>query len=333
MNVIAQTHRPWWSLYHGDCTEVTSALPDCSVDYSIFSPPFSSLYTYSNSIRDYGNTTGDVEFSAHFAFLVRELFRIVKPGRLVSVHCMALPTTKTREGYIGLRDFPALLTDAFIRAGFIFHSNCVIWKDPVTAMQRTKALGLLHKQLKKDSCMSRQGINDELLAFRKPGENAHPVVNTDVTFPVTEWQRIASPVWTDINATETLQYRSAREDDDEKHVCPIQLEVVRRGVRLYSNPGDVVFSPFAGIGSEPYVAVEMGRRGLGVELKRSYYELAVRNMMSVEPGAKLKQVSLFGDLPAAPPARMAPQKSDGVCSDCSESGPVGKCAICGGSVS
>jgi len=202
------------------------------------------------------------------------------PGRLVSIHCMNLPTSKVRDGYIGLRDFRGEIIKAFEDAGFIYHSEVCIWKDPVTAMQRTKALGLLHKQIKKDSCMSRQGVPDYLVTMRKPGDNPERVEHTNENFPVQLWQQYASPIWMDINPSDTLQYRSAREHDDERHICPLQLEVIRRAVKLWSNPGDVVWSPFAGIGSEGFVALEMGRRFLGSELKASYYRQACKNLAS-----------------------------------------------------
>ena len=261
------------------------------MDFSIFSPPFASLYTYSNSNRDLGNCANHAEFFAHFTFLVTELFRVTKPGRLCSFHCMNLPTSKVRDGVIGLHDFRGELIRAFQASGWIYHSEVCIWKDPVTAMQRTKALGLLHKQLKKDSCMSRQGIADYLVTMRKSGENGSPVSHTNETFPVSEWQGIASPVWADINPNDTLQYASAREHDDERHICPLQLEVIRRALRLWSKPGDLVLSPFAGIGSEGYVALEQGRRFLGIELKRSYYEQACRNLEAAV--AARKQQELF----------------------------------------
>ena len=269
-----------WEMRLGDCVEHVSSLPDNSVDFTVYSPPFASLYTYSNSDRDMGNCKDYDEFAAHYAFLVRELFRATKPGRLVSFHCMNLPTSKTHHGYIGIRDFRGELIRMHEAEGWIFHSEVCIWKDPVTAMQRTKALGLLHKQLKKDSCMSRQGIPDYLVTMRKPGDNAEPVNHTNETFPVQEWQRIASPVWMDINPSDTLQYMSAREHNDERHICPLQLEVIRRALMLWSKPGDLVLSPFAGIGSEGFVSVQMGRRFIGVELKRSYHDQAVKNLIA-----------------------------------------------------
>jgi hypothetical protein len=267
-----------WTLHLGDCVDVVRSIPSESVDFTVFSPPFASLYTYTASDRDMGNCKSDDEFITHFGFLVQDLFRVTKPGRLVSFHCMNLPTTKVRDGYIGIRDFRGDLIRLFQAHGWIYHSEVTIWKDPVTAMQRTKALGLLHKQLKKDAAMSRQGIPDYLVTMRKPGENPNPVTNTNDTFPVAHWQNYASPVWMDINPSDTLQYRSAREHEDEKHICPLQLDVIRRAIRLWTNDGDLVLSPFAGIGSEGYVALEMGRRFVGAELKRSYWEQACRNL-------------------------------------------------------
>lgn len=271
-----------WTMHLGDCVETVAAMPSESIHFSIFSPPFASLYTYTNSNRDMGNSKDDGEFHTHFGFLVDQLFRVTMPGRLVSFHCMNLPTSKVNHGYIGIRDFRGDLIRMFEARGFIFHSEVCIWKDPVTAMQRTKALGLLHKQLKKDSCMSRQGIPDYLVTMRKPGENPERVSHTNETFPVQLWQNFASPVWMDINPSDTIQYRSAREHDDERHICPLQLEVIRRAIKLWSNPGDLVLSPFAGIGSEGYVALEQGRRFVGCELKGSYFRQAVANIKSVK---------------------------------------------------
>lgn len=270
-----------WAMYRGDCIELIKAVPDESIGYSIFSPPFASLFTYSSSPRDLGNCDSHQQFYEHFRFLVPDLLRVTKPGRCCSFHCMVLPTSKTRDGVIGLTDFRGLLIRAFVDAGWIHHSEVVIWKDPVTAMQRTKALGLLHKQLKKDSCISRQGFPDYVITMRKPGENTERVQHTNETYPVSEWQQIASPIWMDINQSDTLQHRSAREHKDERHLCPLQLTVIRRCVRLWSNEDDTVLSPFAGIGSEGFVSLEMGRKFIGMELKASYYEQAVRNLSNV----------------------------------------------------
>jgi DNA modification methylase len=280
MNCIDQSIGDGYSIFHGDCVEVLAGLPDRSIDYAIFSPPFASLYTYSNSPRDMGNCRDDAEFFAHFAHLVRQLRRLMKPGRNVSFHCMLLPTSKTRDGHIGLKDFRGDLIRAFEAEGFIFHSEVVIWKDPVTAMQRTKALGLLHKTVRTNASMSRQGIPDYLVTMRQPGEVAPEDRVKHDDYPVEKWQRIASPVWSDINPSDTLQYRSAREHDDERHICPLQLEVIRRGVELWTNPGDTVLSPFMGIGSEGHVSLELGRRFVGVELKASYYRQALANLQA-----------------------------------------------------
>ncbi|DBA35149.1 TPA_asm: DNA helicase [Caudoviricetes sp. vir525] len=283
-----------WEMRLGDNVELIKTVEDNSIGYTIFSPPFSSLYTYSNSERDMGNCRTDQEFFDHFNFLAPELFRTLKPGRLMSVHCMNLPTSKQNHGYIGIRDFRGDLIRIFQKAGFIYHSEVVIWKDPVTAMQRTKALGLLWKQIKKDSTMCRQGIPDYLVTFRKPGENDDRVEHTAEEFPVEMWQRYASPVWMDINASETLQKESAREDEDERHIAPLQLEVIRRGLELWTKPGDVVLSPFAGIGSEGFEAVKAGRRFIGMELKESYYKQACKNLKRAEHEAqKPPQASLF----------------------------------------
>lgn len=278
MPCIDETVRERFSLYRGDCVEVIRDIPESSIGFSVFSPPFASLYTYSDDDRDMGNCRDADEFDEHFRYLTQELHRVMMPGRLVAMHCMDLPLSKMRDGHIGLRDFRGQLIKAMQDAGFVYHSQVTIWKDPVTAMQRTKALGLLYMQLKKDSGRSRQGIPDYLVVFRKPGVNPEPISHTPEDFPVTLWQRYASPVWMDIDQSDTLQYRSAREHDDERHICPLQLGVIRRSLKLWSNPGDVVLSPFAGIGSEGVVSLEMGRRFVGVELKGSYYRQMVANM-------------------------------------------------------
>lgn len=301
-----------YAIYNGDCVEVIAGLPDKSVDYCIFSPPFSSLYTYSNSPRDMGNARNDEEFYAQFQFLIKELARVMKNGRNVSFHCMQLPTSKERDGYIGLKDFRGDLIRAFQKEGFIYASEVTIWKDPVTAMQRTKALGLLHKTVRTNGSFSRQGIPDFLVTMRAPGDiedsdkvrhyrdrseleleagkNEVDAESIECNMlPVEEWQQLASPVWMDINPSDTLQFRSAREHDDERHICPLQLEVIRRGIKLWTNPGDVVLTPFLGIGSEVYTAVEMGRRGIGVELKESYFKQAAKNIASLS-----QQTDMFG---------------------------------------
>lgn len=271
-----------WTVHLGDCVDVVSEIKKESIDFSVFSPPFASLYTYSNSDRDMGNSADHVEFFEHFGFLVEHLLRVMKMGRLVSVHCMNLPTSKQNDGFIGIRDFRGDIIRLFQEKGFIYHSEVCIWKDPVTAMQRTKALGLLHKTIRKDSSMSRQGIPDYLVTFRKPGVNPEPIAHTHESFPVQLWQKYASPVWMDINPSRTLQYREARENEDERHICPLQLDVIERAIELWSNPGDLILSPFTGIGSEGHVAIQAGRRFVGAELKRSYWELACRNLHAAE---------------------------------------------------
>lgn len=281
MNVKDSRVTEKYALYNGDSCEVLKEIPSGSVHYEIYSPPFASLYTYSNSDRDLGNCRSDEEFFEHFEFIAKELYRVLKSGRLMSFHCMNLPTSKEKDGFIGIRDFRGSLIRFFEKQGFIFHSEVCIWKDPVTAMQRTKALGLLYKQLKKDSAMSRQGIPDYLVTMRKPGENPERITHTETDFPCSMWQKYASPVWMDINPSRTLQYRSAREHEDERHVCPLQLDVIERAIELWTNPGDVVLTPFLGIGSEAYVALEMGRKAIGVELKDSYFRQAVANCESV----------------------------------------------------
>jgi hypothetical protein len=285
-----------WDMYMGDCVESIKQLDDNSIHYSIFSPPFASLYTYSNSDRDMGNSRTEQEFFDHFGFLASELHRVMMPGRLISFHCMNLPSSKERDGFIGVKDFRGDMLRIFQSAGFVFHSEVCIWKDPVTAMQRTKAIGLLHKQVRKDSALSRQGIPDYLVTVRKLGDNPEPVAGPFTEFagenpppktkdPIKDsiniWQRYASPVWMDINPSDTLQYRSARANEDERHICPLQLEVIRRGLQLWSNPGDVVLSPFAGIGSEGYCSIQAGRQFVGFELKPSYFNCAVKNLTEV----------------------------------------------------
>lgn len=277
IGVIDQAIGENYALYNGDSCEVLKGIPENSIHYEIFSPPFASLYTYSNSERDLGNCRTTTEFYEQFKYIVSELYRVLMPGRLVSFHCMDLPLSKERDGIIGIRDFRGEMIRLFEDAGFVLHSQVCIWKDPVTAMQRTKALGLLHKQMKKDSCMSRQGIPDYLVTMRKPGENPERVTHTNESFPVDVWQRYASPVWMDINPSDTLQASSAKEDKDERHICPLQLGVIRRGINLWTNPGDTVLTPFLGIGSEAVVALQQGRKAIGIELKSSYYTQAVRN--------------------------------------------------------
>ena len=288
MDVLNQRVDQRYAIYQGDCVEVIRELPENSIHYSIFSPPFASLYTYSSSDRDMGNSKDNDEFQVHFSFLIRHLYRVTMHGRLVSVHCMNLPAMKSRDGFIGVKDFRGDIIRQFMKEGFIFHSEVCIWKNPVTEMQRTKALGLLHKQIRKDSAMCRQGLPDYLITFRKPGANIEPIEHTYESFPVNVWQRYASPVWMDIRQSNTLQRKSARDEKDEKHICPLQLDVIERGVNLWTNPNDIVLDPFAGIGSVPYQAVQMGRRAVGIELKESYYKQMQNNLSEIEDEYKEK---------------------------------------------
>jgi hypothetical protein len=282
VNVKDQSIGKKYALYCGDSCEVLKGIPDNSIHYSLTSIPFASLYTYSNSERDLGNSRTYSEFWTHYEYLIKEWVRCMMPGRLISIHCMNLPTSKERDGYIGLRDFRGDVIRGMQACGMIYHSEVVIWKDPVLAMQRTKALGLLHKQLKKDSCMSRQGIPDYVCTFRKPGDDPERVEHTNESFPVEQWQRYASPIWDDINPSDTLQKESVREDRDEKHICPLQLEVISRLIELWTNLDDIVLDPFDGIGSVGYVALSMLRRHIGIELKDSYYLQAVANCKAIE---------------------------------------------------
>ena len=271
-----------WEMHLGDCVEVLRRMPDNSIDFSIFSPPFSSLYVYSDQTRDLGNSKSDEVFYDHYLYFARELYRVMKPGRNFSFHVSNTPRYKRIDGVIGIKDVRGEMVRVFEKAGFVYHSETCIWKDPVTSMHRTKAIGLLYKQLKKDSCMSRQGIPDYLVTMKKWGENGDPVSHTEASFPLERWQKYASPVWPDIVQGQTLQHRSARDEKDEKHICPLQLEVIKRALELWSNPRDLVLSPFAGIGSEGYVAIQQNRRFVGIELKESYYRQAVKNLKSAE---------------------------------------------------
>ena len=282
-------HGDGYTLHNADCIDLAREIESESVGFTIYSPPFSSLFTYSNSDRDMGNSKSEGQFFQHFGYLTDELLRITMPGRLMAVHCMQLTTSKANDGFIGIRDFRGDLIRLMQSKGWIYHSEVCIWKDPVVAMQRTKALGLLHKTIKKDSSMSRQGLADYLLVFRKPGQNVVPISHTPEQFPVTLWQRYASPVWFDINQTRTLNYREARHEDDVKHICPLQLDVIERALELWSAPNDLVFSPFLGVGSEGYCSVKMGRRFIGSELKPSYFDQAVKNMED----AKRETMDLF----------------------------------------
>lgn len=301
-----------YEIHLSDCVDLAKEIDNDTIDYTIFSPPFESLYVFSNHLRDMGNSTKE-QFYQHFGYLVEEMFRITRPGRLLSFHCMNLPTSKINDGYIGIRDFRGDLIRLFQKYGWIYHSEVCIWKNPVVAMQRTKALGLLHKTIRKDSSMSRQGIADYLVTMRKPGlndkpirhyrddkelhevctqERLNPIVEEVNILPVELWQRYASPVWMDIDQSNTLNFRAGKEEDDQKHICPLQLDVIERALHLWTAPNDLVYSPFTGIGSEGYQAVKMGRRFIGSELKRSYWELACKNMKD----AKSHNMDLFSEL-------------------------------------
>ena len=272
----------------GDCVKLIQDVPDESIGFSIFSPPFAELYTYSDKLEDMGNSKDYKEFFTAFKYLVAELYRVLWSGRCVAVHCMDLPIQKGKEGYIGLRDFSGMILEAFQEVGFIYHSRVTIWKNPVTEMQRTKALGLLHKQVKKDAAMSRVGIPDYLMVFRKEGEHEHPV-HCDIS--VDTWQKYASPVWMDIDYGNTLNANKGRDEADEKHICPLQLETIERAMILWSNEGDPVLTPFLGIGSEVYTAIKLNRFGIGFELKESYFNEAIKNCRSMEMSKN--QQSLF----------------------------------------
>lgn len=312
VKVLNQAHGEDWTIWNADCVEVLRGLPPGSLGYSIFSPPFQSLYTFSDSPRDLSNCQDDKVFWDHYRFVLQGLYRATKPGRLISIHCMDLPTSKLRDGFIGLRDFPAENRALAERAGFVFHSRVVIRKDPVSAMQRTKAIGLLHKQVVKDSSLSRMAVPDFVMTLRKPGDNDEPISGRFETYygddqddeeftrsvandldtsggrsladhkSISVWQRYAEPIWTDINQSDVLSRQLARAEADERHISPLQLTVIRRCIDLWSNPGDVVFSPFAGIGSAGYVAIEMGRRFCGAELKASYFDQAAANLRTAE---------------------------------------------------
>lgn len=282
-----------YALYNADTTEAIKNIPDNSVGLEVFSPPFNSLYCYSNSDRDLGNSRNDDEFYTHFEFIAKDLYRILMGGRIMAVHCMQIPAMKERDGYIGIKDFRGDLIRLFQKCGFVYHGEVTIYKSPVVEMQRTKALGLLHKQVKKDSSKSRMGLPDYVIFMRKDGESKNPVTHTDATFPVDLWQKYAdpvweeyaSPVWWDINQSNTLN-RMFEDAESEKHICPLQLDVIERIIKLYSNEGDTVFTPFMGIGSEVYQAVKMGRKGIGIELKAEYFNQAVMNLGNLDDEEK-----------------------------------------------
>lgn len=274
-----------YGLYNADCVEVLNGLPDGMIDLSIFSPPFSDLFVYSDSERDMGNCASHEEFMEHYRYFAEGLYRVTKPGRMACVHCTDLPTRKAKDGFIGLHDFSGDLIKAHQSAGFVYHARAVIWKDPVVEMQRTKALGLLYKQLKKDSAMSRVGMPDYMLFFRKDAPNPDPITHTPEDLPVSEWQELASPVWMTIQQGNVLNGRMARGEEDERHICPLQLDVIERCLRLYSNPGDLVLDPFNGIGSTGFQALKMDRKYLGIELKPEYAAQAAKFLTEAEESA------------------------------------------------
>jgi DNA modification methylase len=278
VDCLNEAHGETWAAYQGDCVSIASQLPDECVDFSVYSPPFGSLFVYSDSAADMGNSSSDGEFAAHYAYLVREKFRLTKPGRLSAVHCSDLPMTKWKDGAVGIKDFSGDIIRIHQDAGWIFHSRRTIWKCPVVEMTRTKHVGLLYKQLRKDSSKSRGGMPDYLMTFIKPGENASPIEHQTEDFPVEQWQEWASPVWMEINQTKVLNAKAARSEKDEKHLCPLQLDIIERALVLWSNPGDTVLSPFMGIGSEGYMAVKAARRFVGIELKEAYWRQAVENL-------------------------------------------------------
>lgn len=294
VSVLDQAEGDGWVLYNGDCVEVIRGIPDASIGFSVYSPPFGNLYIYSDSDRDMGNSANDAEFLEHYTFLARELLRVTKPGRLCAVHCKDLVDYKGSAGRAGLRDFPGDLIRVHEAAGWKYHSRVTVWKCPVNEMTKTKAHGLLYKTLRADSTFSRQGLAEYVLVFRKwadEGDEIDPVTHTKEAFPLPQWQEWASPVWMDINQMDVLNVAVAKEDGDEKHTCPLQLDLINRCLVLWSNPGDTVLSPFAGVGSEGVGALKAGRRFVGVELKRSYFDRACRYLADAT-----RQLDLFAGL-------------------------------------
>lgn len=272
---LNEHHGKSFTAYHGDCVDVLRQLPDECIDFSVYSPPFGSLFVYSESAADMGNST-DEEFAEHYRFLVKEKFRLTKPGRLTAVHCSDLPMTKWKDGAIGIKDFSGDIIRTHEDEGWIFHSRRTVWKCPVVEMTRTKHVGLLYKQLQKDSVKSRGGMPDYLLTFVKPGENADPIAHTPADFPLDQWQEWASPVWMSVQQSNVLNVAVAREANDERHLCPLQLDVIERALIMWSNEGDTVLSPFMGIGSEGVGSIKLQRRFIGVELKEAYWRQACR---------------------------------------------------------
>ena len=286
-NVFAQHHGKSYSAFNCDTVEMTATMPENSIDFSVYSPPFSSLYIYSESERDMGNVANHDEFREAYAPLVAAIYRATKEGRVTFVHCSDIPTTQSKDGVIGLYDFPALVREVHEQAGWVYHSRVTIWKDPVVEMQRTKADGLLYKTFRTDASRCRHGMPDYCLVFRKPvdastSKTPEPVKHNEHAYPVTAWQELASPVWMTIDQTNTLNVKMARDQADERHLCPLQLDVIERAIKLYSNEGDTVFSPFMGVGSEGFVSLRHGRRFIGTELKPSYFRQACKYLDEAE---------------------------------------------------
>lgn len=308
VDCLNEAHGDSFAVYNGDCVEILRQIPDKSIGHCIYSPPFGDLFTYSDSVADLGNSGSDDEFFGHYDFVCRQLIRVMKPGRIVAVHCSDLPTRKWKDGFIGLKPFSDQLREAHERAGFIFYRRVTIWKCPVVEQGRTHSRNLLYGELRKDSTMSAPGLPDYLMVFRTPGENDVPLRHyrtqaeahlksngpDDVivaddhpqAFKLEQWREWASPVWMTVDQTNVLggvqAQREARDHADERHVCPLQLDVIRRSVIMWSNPGETVLSPFMGIGSEGFVAIQEGRRFVGVELKESYFRQAARHIDGVD---------------------------------------------------
>lgn len=299
MRCINEAHGEGWAAYHGDCVDIARQLPESSVDFCLHSPPFSSLYTYSDSALDMGNCADDEEFFEHYGYLIAEQFRVMKPTRLVAVHCKQLVDYTSSSGRAGLRDFRGRIIRAYEDAGFKYHAEVTVWKCPVTEMQRTKAHGLLYRTLRTDGSFTRQGLAEYVVVFRKwprtpeEGEAVPHIVHDPAEFPLSQWQEWASPVWMTIDRTDVLNVAAAREDRDEKHMCPLQLDLIERAVVLWSNRGEVVWSPFAGVGSEGVGALRLGRKFIGFELKDSYWRQSIGNLRAAEPNGVGQQLSML----------------------------------------
>ena len=324
MKTISQEVGKNWAMYNGDCVEVCGGIPDSTIHFSVFSPPFIGLYIYSDSERDMGNCKSDNEFYQHFEFLIKELYCVTIPGRLCAVHCKDLPLYFGKDEAAGLKDFPGAIVSLFSANKWTFHSRVTIWKCPVIERERTNNNGLLHKTILRDRSQSRQGMADFLLVFRKTPQGTllsdepvtskeglerysgipeadprrrdsfHPSPHSRKSIAANNsiniWRRYAEPVWWDINQMDVLNYKLGRDEKDCKHICPLQLGVIERAVELWTNPLDVVLSPFAGIGSEGYVSVNCGRKFVGIELKKTYYDRAVKNLKCAEQS---KQADMF----------------------------------------